>query len=509
MTNQGSRETTRRTFLLGAAGAAVAPALAACSSSGGTAAPTPAPTETTSAATDALAELERLLPGQVVTPGGRGYRSFVTPWNLRWQGERPEAEAVVRARSTADVQTAVTWAREFGVPIVARSGGHSYTGYSSTTGVLVDVSSMTSVGYDDATGVASLGGGVRNANVYAQLAKVDRTVTHGRCYQVGFAGLSLGGGIGFNMRRLGLTCDQLISTEMVLADGSAVRVSTEENPDLFWAIRGAGGGNFGIHTAFEVQTHPAVGLTVFDLVWTEQVDRLLPVLLDLMRASPREVGAKITVRAAPGERGPVLSVGVLGQIVGTKADVRRLFRPALAIAQPDLSLGFLRETAYWPGQRLLSEEGGREYSYERSRYVEDDLTEEAHAVVLESLRSWTGTEGVAQWKGFLVGGAINDVTPPETAFVHRTDWLLSTTYVEWEAETGPEEVEEDLAWADDLHAAMTPLTTARSYQNFIDESETDWQRAYHGDNLERLVQVKAQVDPANVFTFPQGIPTSL
>jgi FAD/FMN-containing dehydrogenase len=460
-------------------------------------------------ASRAIDDLARRLPQSVLRPGDPAFASFTTPWNLRWVGRRPTAQAVVRATSAEDVSAAIRWARETSTPIVARSGGHSYTGYSTTSGVVIDVSSMHAVTYDAATERAAVSGGARNRDAYAALARVDSTITHGRCYGVGVAGLVLGGGIGFNMRRFGLTCDQLVDTEVVLASGEIVRASASENPDLFWGARGGGGGNFGIHTAFTFQTHAATDLVVFDLVWTTDVESVLRALIDVLHEAPRALGAKFNVRATRGDGNVVIIVSLLGQLAGSRDELEALLAPVYAIARPDPSHGFVRAERYWDGQALLSEEGPPELSYERSRYVVERLSDDAVAAVLAHLRVWPTTSGFATWKGFLTGGAVGDVVPDATAFVHRGDWLLSTIDVGWSADDPEARVLESLEWVDAFHEAMMPFTSRESYQNFIDDSETDWARAYYGANLERLVEVKRAYDPDNVFAFAQSIPLAI
>jgi FAD/FMN-containing dehydrogenase len=453
--------------------------------------------------------LSRRLPGSVLRPGAEGYTTFTAPWNLRWTGKRAVAQAVVRATSAADVASTIRWATETNTPMVARSGGHSYTGYSTTEGVVVDVSLMNGVKFDESTKRVTLGGGVRNRDAYASLKDVSRTITHGRCYGVGVAGLVLGGGIGFNMRRFGLTCDQLVSTEMVLANGETVQASATENSDLFWAARGAGGGNFGIHTSFVFDTFPAEQITIFERTYANRVDEVLLTLLDVSREAPRALGLKFNVRVKRGPAGDnVISLQLLGQWAGPESDLRAFLAPLDAIAAPESS-GYLRSEAYWEGQKSLSDEGEPEFMYERSRYVQKKLGADVVGVILDKLRAWPSTSTSATFKGFLTGGKISEVAPDATAFVHRRDWLLSTIDLGWTTNDAPEKVLASLEWLDGFHDAMGAHTSNESYQNFIDESQTDWQRAYHGANLEKLVDIKKKVDAKNVFSFPQSIPVSM
>ncbi len=489
---------SRRRFLQGLASLGLIaragfPVLTACSSS--------------SEAASALDDLATRLPGRVLRPGAAGFDAFTTPWNMRWIGKRPTASAVVRAQSAADVATALRWAGETGTPIAARSGGHSYAAYSSTPGAIIDVSSMTAVTFDAASGQAVVGGGARNANVYEALRSVNRTITHGRCYGVGVAGLVLGGGIGFNMRRLGVTCDQLLSTDVVLASGDVVHASATEESDVFWAARGAGGGNFGIHTSFTFQTAPAVDVATFDRTYRTRVDELLAKMFEIALDPPRELGLKFNVRATPdGAGGVAVVLNLLGQWAGPMGDLQAWLAPLDAIATADASVGFLRIEKYWDAQKLLSEEGSSEFMYERSHYVVDKLGADAVGSIMSRLRAWPSTSLQANWKGFLTGGAIRDVAPDATAFVHRRDWLLSTIEVNWAASDDPGRVLDSLTWLDAFHEDMARFGIGESYQNFIDDSQADWQTSYYGANLPRLRALKRRLDPTNKFNYPQSIP---
>jgi FAD/FMN-containing dehydrogenase len=276
------------------------------------------------------------------------------------------------------------------------------------------------------------------------------------------------------------------------------------------AARGAGGGQFGIHTSFVFRTAPAVDLIVFDRTYRTQIEQVLTKLLELAHDAPRELGLKLNLRATrDGSGGGDLVVNILGQWAGPKDALVAWLAPLDAIATPDPALGYLREVAYWDGQALLSDEGKPELSYERSRYALARLGVDAVTAIVGHLREWPGTSGSLTWKGFLTGGAVVDVSPEATAFVHRRDWLLTTIDLNWTPSEDSDRVFSSLEWLDRFHDAMAPFTSRESYQNFIDAGQTDWPRAYHGTNLERLVGIKKQYDPTNVFTFAQGIPTRM
>ncbi len=446
-------------------------------------------------------ELARDLRGTLVRPGATEFAALARPWNLRFASIT--SEGIARCVSAEDVRTCLLWARAYAVPVVARSGGHSYAGYSTTTGLTIDLSPMNQVRYDPATGLAHLGGGARNADVYASLRTVSRAVTHGRCGGVGVAGLVLGGGIGFNMRQHGLLCDQLVETEVVTASGQLMLCNAGEHADLYWACRGGGGGNFGINTLLTFQTFPVDTVTAYLITWTTGLDALLPAALDLLPTTPDRLGCKLSAI----NDGSGLSLELLGQLVGTPAELRALLAPLYRIAAPAQET--IRSLPYWDGQDFLSEDDSPEYSHERSRYVDAPMSAAGARTILDYLRRWPGTHDDATWKIFLAGGAVASVPAEATAFVHRTAQMISSIELDWTADDSVGTVARNEAWLAEFHAAMRPFTSDHCYQNFIDEAQNDYLHAYYGVNLERLVAVKRRYDPLNVFTFPQSIPLSL
>jgi FAD/FMN-containing dehydrogenase len=199
------------------------------------------------------------LPGGLVLPGDSGYALASQSYNPRFDGHRPAA--VARCTSVADVQRCVEVARDAGMPIAARSGGHSYAGYSTPdNGLVLDLRGMATVEVDGGTAV--VGAGARLMEVYAALAGAGRALPAGSCPTVGVAGLTLGGGIGVTARKYGLTCDKLTAVQIVTADGEQ---RTVDGGDLLWALKGGGGGNFGVVTSFTFATEPAPDITVFAL----------------------------------------------------------------------------------------------------------------------------------------------------------------------------------------------------------------------------------------------------
>lgn len=453
-------------------------------------------------APEAWSELEKNLSGPVLRHGDSGFNNLVRPWNLRYRNEQPAGLA--RCRSTDDIRTCLQWAQQHRVPLVARSGGHSYAGYSTTPGLMIDLSLIKSLEYDERTGKARVGAGARNANLYADLPKVQHSVTHGRCKQVGVGGLVLGGGIGFNMRKHGLLIDQLVETDLMTADGKIHHCSKDENPNYLWACQGGGGGNFGINTSFTFQTFEVGMVTVFNITWQQNIDDLFPRALDLIPTLPDEFGCKLWLT----QKKSGLTLSLLGQYVGPEADLRRLLSPLLS--RGGTATEIIEHRPYWDVQEsFLGEAGKPEYSHERSRYVFKPISAAGARSILAHLRAWPGTGAQASWKAFLTGGAISRVSNSATAYSHRDAIILSSIELNWEEHDSVETVAKNELWLAEFHEAMAEYTSRQCYQNFIDNSQHHFLRAYYGANLEKLVQVKRETDPHHIFRYPQGIPLKL
>ena len=291
----------------------------------------------------------------------------------------------------------------------------------------------------------------------------------------------------------------MIETEIVTAAGELVVCNKDQNPDLFWACRGGGGGNFGVNVSFTFESFPVDVMTVFKLGWTDHLDELLPAALDLLPTTPDRLGCKLS--------GTPLELELLGQLVGTEAELRALLAPLYRIGAPGEEI--ISTLSYWDAQGILAEDENDQFTHERSRYAFKSIPAEGSRTVLDFLRKWPGTHDSAVWKMFLAGGAVASVAPAATAFVHRKALMLTAVDLDWTAEDDEATVARNEARLGEFHVAMQPFTSDQSYQNFIDGAETNYLRAYYGTNLERLVEIKRKYDPNNLFRFPQSIPPSL
>jgi FAD/FMN-containing dehydrogenase len=448
-------------------------------------------------------ELAKAMTGKLVMADDLDFSKVNVQWALAYLSETPEAIAL--CKSEEDVIACVKWASDHKVPIAARSGGHSYAGYSRSNGLIIDLSQMDMVNYDPNTNYATMEGGAHNLEVYVAGREASVSLCHGRCKGVGVAGLVLGGGIGFNMRNVGLTCDKLVSTRIVIANGEVITASETENPEVFWAIRGAGGGNFGIHTQFVMEMFPVTTVSWFNIKWKENLERVFDVFQELALQAPPEFGVKFSVVAHRGkeDHDKELHIEILGQLVGSEEQLRALLAPVYAVAKP--SMETIQELPYWDAQEMLSEDGSPELAHERSRFCFGKVSPEGREAIFRNLKQWPGTSLDANWKYFLMGGRILDLPQEATSFPFREATMITSIDLEWLSNNN-DVLEENFEWLDAFHQEMAQYTSPHCYINFIDNREENYLNAYYGQNLERLQAVKRQLDPGNMFSNPKGIP---
>jgi hypothetical protein len=443
-------------------------------------------------------ELDRQLRGDVVQRGAPGYNAARVVYDTRYDSVKPQAVAF--CESLSDVQKTVRWARRHHVHIVPRSGGHSYGGYSTTNGVIVDVSRLHAVSLA-ANGRAAAGAGAELLSVYTALGNRGRMIPGGTCPTVGIAGLTQGGGIGLSGRKFGLTSDHLLEATVVLADGTAVVASAHEHPDLYWALRGGGGGNFGIVTRFVFRTHPVGSVSTYSLEWPwSDAKQVVQAWQAFAPHAPDGLSCVLNVNAAAGAASPHITSA--GQFFGSEQALRSLLAPLVNAGTPTAfttkTRTFLEAVHYWAGGGT-----GRATFGAKSSISTAPLSPAGIDVLLQQIdakrTSGTGS-GIVLLDSW--GGAINRVPKAATAFVHRNA-LFSMQYLAyWDAGAA---AAPNLAWLRRCFAALRPHVSSFAYQNYIDPELPNWQHAYYGTNLARLQQIKRKYDPHNVFHFRQSI----
>lgn len=450
--------------------------------------------------------LGRSLRGPLLRPGDTGFGAASAAENSLYAGVVPAGIAL--CTEAKDVQACVRWARENGVPLVARSGGHSFAGYSRTTGLQVDLRHMKSVTVDPDSRTLRVTGAVRFADLDSVLKPHNLFIPSGQCPQVGVNGYTLGGGFGFYSRTHGLAVDHLTRTEVVLATGEMVTADPFQHSDLFWACRGGGGGNFGINTSMTFSLFPVGKVSVCTCQWSARTETVLNEFQTLFRHAPSSFSLIVRITPPdPSAHSSRSTVTALGHHFGPSHELHDILEPVLSAA-PTTRRQFL-DLDFWTAKQYLADLSGPPHSYvERSRYVAEPMSDAGVSTVIDWSNRCPGrgsTEGRLDY--WLWGGAMNAPSPSSTAFVHRRDTSLFAVSANWAAAKRRRQVQPLIDWVNDTWTAVGPHATGYAYQNFIDPALKDWQHAYYGENLPRLTKVKRRYDPDKLFDFPQSIPT--
>jgi FAD/FMN-containing dehydrogenase len=406
-----------------------------------------------------------------------------------------------------DVAAAIRFAREHDLPLAVRGGGHNGGGLGSVDdGVVIDLSPLKAVSVDPGARTVRVGGGCVWADVDGATGPHDLAVPTGVISSTGVGGLTLGGGHGYLARRHGLTVDNLLSAEMVLADGSRVTASPDENPDLFWAIRG-GGGNFGVVTEFTFRAHPLQTVVGGPTFWAiEDADELLAAYREWLPAAPRNVMGFFNFHTIP----PVKEAfpeelhlrkvcGVVWCVDGSDEEAEQAMAPMLSVAEPLLhgvgrmpiaALNSAFDGLYGPGDQW----------YWRGAFLRE-IPDAAIAVNRDWNERMPGFKAGTHF--YPIDGAVRDVAPEDTAFGHR-DATWSQVFIGCDPD--PASATAVREWTIGYHEAVVPYTAGASYVNFMmaDEGQARVQATY-GANYERLARIKASYDPDNVFRINQNI----
>ena len=448
-------------------------------------------------------ELQGIIKGNALVPDDPGYEEARQVWNAMID-RRPAV--IVQCAQAGDVSPAIRFARKNGLELSIRGGGHNIGGNAlCDNGITIDFSKMRKVRVD---------AGKRRAYVEpgATLADLDEaTQAHGLATPVGInsttgiAGLTLGGGFGWLTRKYGMTIDNLISVDMITAEGKKIRASQNENADLFWAIRG-GGGNFGIVTQFEFQLFPlgpeiVAGLIVFPF---NQAKQILTRYRQFVDSAPEELNVWAVLRKAPPL--PFLPKTVHGKEVvvlpifysGPVAEAEKLIAPLRAFGP---ALGeHIGPQPYVQWQKAfdpLLTPGARNY------WKSHNFTELADGA-LNSIIEFAGKLPSPQCEIFigLIAGAPNRIAAEAMAYGHRDARFVLNVHGRWDEATDDQKC---IGWAREFFKASAPYASAGAYVNFMTAEESDRVAAAYGSNYERLVEIKRRYDPENVFHFNQNI----
>lgn len=484
----------------------------------------PSPTEQPSPTEADWAALASSLQGALVRPGNAQYTTARQLFSTRFDNVLPAA--IAYCASPTDVQRCLAFARRFNVPFAPRSGGHSYAGYSTSTGLVIDVTRMNAVTVNTNTNTATIGAGARLIDVYNSVTQYGLILPAGSCPTAGITGLTLGGGVGVISRKFGLTCDNLLSAQVITANGNLLTCDANNNSDLFWALRGGGGGNFGIVTSFVFQLHPVAALTLFTLDWpwsaaasmvdawqnwvSQASDELWSNCLLLSTSDTSSLPLARVNGVYVGNAGPLNSLlQQLIQRVGSAPTGNYVFTDSLLETMMVEAGCYGKSVAacHLPSQNPQGQLQ-RDTSGAKSDYFTSPLPRQGIDVLVNAIRqrqssAILGAGGIGL---DAYGGAINRVAAGATAFVHRNALFSAQYTANWDANAPDSTVTTNYSWLDGMWQALRPYASGAAYQNYIDPRLDNWQQAYYRANLPRLQQIKASYDPGNLFHFAQSIP---
>ncbi|MBJ7330302.1 MAG: FAD-binding oxidoreductase [Solirubrobacteraceae bacterium] len=451
------------------------------------------------------AVLREHMTGEVITPEHPEYEAARRVWN--GMIDRHPA-LIARCADASDVGVAVRFACDRSIPLAVRGGGHNVAGTAVCDGgLVVDLSAMRSVHIDPSGETVHVQGGATWADVDAVTAPLGRATTGGVVSETGVAGLALNGGVSHQRRRDGMTIDNLVSAEVVLADGRRVRASADDHPDLFWALRG-GGGNFGVVVWFELRLHD-LGPEVFGInvaYPVEEAARVLAAWRDLVADAPDELSTAgfiwslPDVEELPAELRGRPYVGIGGMWAGDPAEGERIAAPLRALGTPLIDMS--GPVPYADHQRSLDAyfPAGLRY-YWKALYL-SELDDQAIALTADWSERRPSNDTLVIIRH--CGGAISRVDADATAFGDRSaQWMLSIDST-WRDEAGDRT---NVAYTRAFHDAAAPLSTGQTYFNFpgLLEDNDATVRATYGENHARLARIKAAYDPENRFRLNQNI----
>jgi FAD/FMN-containing dehydrogenase len=449
------------------------------------------------------AELEGVIKGGVLIPDDPAYEEARQVWNAMID-RRPAV--IVQCVQADDIPPVIKFARKNGLELSIRGAGHNIAGNAlCDNGVTIDFSRMKNVRVDSGKKRAYVEPGATLANLDEAVQAHSLATPVGINSTTGIAGLTLGGGFGWLTRKYGMTIDNLISVDMITAEGKKIRASEKENPDLFWGIRG-GGGNFGVVTQFEFQLFPvgpeiAAGLIVFPF---NQAKQILTKYRQFVKSAPEELNVWVVLRKAPPL--PFLPENVHGKEVvvlpifysGALAEAEKLIAPLHAFgtahgehigAQPYVEWQKAFDPLLTPGAR----------NYWKSH----NFTELADGA-LDSIIDFAGKLPSPQCEIFigLIAGAPNRISPEAMAYGQRDAKFVLNVHGRWDEAKDDQKC---IEWAREFFKASAPYASAGAYVNFMTAEEGDRVAAAYGSNYERLVEIKRRYDPKNVFHFNQNI----
>lgn len=465
-----------------------------------------------------FADLAKLLKGKVLIPGEAGFAAASLTFHRRFDAVQPRA--IAQCADATDVQAVVTWARKYAVPVRIRSGGHGYAGYAIDPKALtLDVRALNSVELDVTAKSIRVGAGAEIVDVQAKLWPIGLALATGSCPTVGVAGLALGGGYGLISRQYGLTCDALTSLDIVLANGAKITADASQNADLFWACRGAGGGQFGVVTSLTFAVAAAKEATTFYVQWPwasasnvlDAWQNWAPTAADGLTATCHIFGG--------GKAGAEPTISIGGAFLGNPPDLQPLLdqlQKSVGVKPSDqyqesgsyakMAPQFVDCDGVVAHCQLVGTDPQAQVPrgnyLAKSDYFAQGLPKPAIALILQAMELRAKTTQVAGLLFDPYGGAVAKVALGGTAFFHRK-MLFSCQYLSFSNSKGV--LPQADTWLTELYDSLRIYVSGQTYQNYADADLANWQQEYYGSNYPKLQVIKQKYDPEGFFEFPQAI----
>jgi FAD/FMN-containing dehydrogenase len=476
--------------------------------------PDPIPPVTSNVAESEWQQLTADLSGKLTLPNeGNVYERARLVFNTRFDHIYPEA--IVHCANEADITTALSFIQRNNLHVTSRCGGHGYTGNSTTTGLVLDLTSLNTITISE--GTVTIGGGARLVDVYDQLTARGVAIPLGSCLSVGISGLTLGGGIGVVDRAYGLTCDNLLSAEVIIADGTKVTCSAIQEPELFWALRGGGGGNLGIVSNFTFKTHTTKDITVFEANYPfDDFETVMARWQSLSHEWPNDMWAQVIPNWMNGTSTVNIRAFCLNEVAEATQYWQLFINSIDAVANSTkVSTNTYRNVMLGTCENTIAA------CHLSSQFPEGTMPRSAFAASSDFFHQTIPPLGIQTLKTFIeeskaagnlgmiilntMGGAIDELSHNETAFIHRNAIFSAEYYTYLPTNSSNDTIDQKQKWQNSFREVMLPWSSGGAYVNYLDPYIEDWQQAYYGDNYTKLAQVKRKYDQDGLFTMPQGI----
>lgn len=440
------------------------------------------------------------LSGDIITKEDKRYKESVLSWN---RAIKAEPLVIIYCKENNDVVNAINWAKENNVEVRIRSGCHSYEGYSTGNDVaIIDISKMKDIKIDEEDNTVKFGGGITNREAYEFLGQKNYPFPGGGCPTVGITGLILGGGWGYSSRYLGLACDSLIEAEMINHNGEKLIVNKDNNIDLFWALKGGGGGNFGVITSLtlRLQKKESEGTLIrmnYKDIKEETAVKIIYTLQNIYKTLDEKMNLKTAIynSSIQGK-----GIKIIGLYYGKKNIAENILKPLLEIDE-NLEVNF-KEQSLLECNRWIQDSHPEYEKYKSTgRFIYKDYNKEELQEIIELVNKTANGSVYTAVTFYGFGGKILDIDKLATAFYHRDAKFIMGLQSVWEED---KYAEDNNLWVLDKFEKIKRLTNG-SFINFPLKEIENYEEEYYGENKDRIKIIKGKYDKENFFSFPQVI----